>query len=132
MREHFGDDAKGKRSAFYFLPFHFSFFTRYRPLPEAVFGPRSRALPLMSTRMELASAELGETADGLPPLERLLRCENEAAHGPIAEALWDAACDADAVAALERLAGGELRAWEEELRASGGRDERRDDRQSEG
>lgn len=86
----------------------------------------------MSTRMDLACAELGETVEGLSPLERLLRCESEAAHGPIAEALWDAASDADAVTALERLAAGELGAWEEELRSSGGRDERRDDRQSEG
>jgi tRNA-dihydrouridine synthase 3 len=30
MKEYFGDDAKGKRKAFYFLPWHFSFFFRYR------------------------------------------------------------------------------------------------------
>jgi tRNA-dihydrouridine synthase 3 len=30
MKEHFRDDDRGKRSAFYFLPWHFNFFTRYR------------------------------------------------------------------------------------------------------
>ena len=30
MRQHFGDDARGKRAAFYFLPWHFNFFSRYR------------------------------------------------------------------------------------------------------
>lgn len=30
MKEHFRDDARGKRSAFYFLPWHFNFFSRYR------------------------------------------------------------------------------------------------------
>ncbi len=30
MKEHFGDDAKGRRKAFYFLPWHFDFFCRYR------------------------------------------------------------------------------------------------------
>lgn len=30
MKDHFGDDAKGRRKAFYFLPWHFDFFCRYR------------------------------------------------------------------------------------------------------
>ena len=30
MKDHFGDDAKGKRKAFYFLPWHFNFFCRHR------------------------------------------------------------------------------------------------------
>jgi tRNA-dihydrouridine synthase 3 len=30
MKEHFRDDERGKRSAFYFLPWHFNFFSRYR------------------------------------------------------------------------------------------------------
>ena len=30
MKEHFGDDAKGRRKAFYFLPWHFDFLCRYR------------------------------------------------------------------------------------------------------
>jgi tRNA-dihydrouridine synthase 3 len=60
---------------------------------------------------------VGETEDGLPPLERLLRCGHEEAHLAIADALWDAPSDADAAAALERLAGAPLAGWEAELRA---------------
>lgn len=30
MKEHFRDDERGKRAAFYFLPWHFNFFCRYR------------------------------------------------------------------------------------------------------
>ena len=30
MKEHFGDDAKGRKKAFYFLPWHFHFLCRYR------------------------------------------------------------------------------------------------------
>ena len=30
MKEHFGDDAKGRSKAFYFLPWHFNFLCRYR------------------------------------------------------------------------------------------------------
>lgn len=91
-------------------------------MPEAVFGEASLQHPLMSTRWEgVACAELGETLDSLPPLERLLRCESEAAFGPMAEALWEAASDSDAVAALERLAAEHLAGWEEQLRAGSDR-----------
>ena len=64
------------------------------------------------------------------PLERLLRCENEAAFRPLAEALWEAGSDAEAEAALRRLAGDSLAGWEEELRAGG--DRGRDEGQAEG
>ena len=29
-KEYFGDDARGRQKAWYFLPWHFSFFCRYR------------------------------------------------------------------------------------------------------
>lgn len=135
MKEHFGDDAFGKRSAFYFFPWHFNFFSRYRPLPESVYGAVSLERPLLSTRWEsVACTELGETVEGLAPLERLLRCENEAAFGPIAEALWDAGSDAEAEAALVRLAGESLGQWELDFRACADDDRRgrRDERESEG
>lgn len=108
-----------------------SFFCRYRPLPEAVYGATSLQQPLLQTRWDsVACTELGETVEGLAPLERLLRCENEAAFGPIAEALWEAGSDADAVTALERLAAEGLAEWEEGVRAGSreGRDSDRDDR----
>jgi len=65
---------------------------------------------------------MGETEEDLPVLERLLRCSHEASHVAIADALWEAASDQDAVAALERLAraDGALAGWEAELRAGRG------------
>ena len=30
MKEHFGDDARGRQKAWHFLPWHFSFLCRYR------------------------------------------------------------------------------------------------------
>lgn len=99
-----------------------------------MYGDASLQHPLLSTRWEsVACAELGETVEGLPPLERLLRCENEAAFEPMAHALWDAGSDAEAEAALLRLAGEHLEGWEAELRA--GADDRRgqrDERQDQG
>jgi uncharacterized membrane protein YgcG len=67
--------------------------------------------------------QAGESEESLPPLERLLRCEHEGAHLAIADALWEAPSDADALAALARLAsgGGALAAWEAESREGRGR-----------
>lgn len=133
LHRHFGDDTRGKSKAFYFLPWHFNFLVRYRPLPEHVYGSLSMQQPLISTRWSsVACEEAGETLTDLPPLERLLRCENESAFGPISEALWESASDADAVVALERLAAGELAGWEEELRRSPDDRDRGDSRQVEG
>ena len=104
----------------------------HRPFPEALFGDASLDHPLLGTRQEGAAiAALGESADSLPPLERLLRCESEGAGAAIAEALWEAVSDGDAEAALLRLATGDaLLGWEEEIRAGG--DGRREDSQAEG
>jgi tRNA-dihydrouridine synthase 3 len=128
MREHFGDDAQGFRKASYFLPFHLGWMSRYRPLPEAVFGELSLRQPLISTRWEgVAAPELGETLEGLGLLERALRCEAAPAHEAIAAALWEAASDAEAAAAVTRLAAERLGAWEEEI-ARGSRGREGDDR----
>ncbi|EFJ45664.1 hypothetical protein VOLCADRAFT_105870 [Volvox carteri f. nagariensis] len=93
MKEHFGDDERGRRKAWYFFPWHFDFLTRYRPLPEAVYGAQSREHPLILTRQDLTD--------------------------PRIDALWDAASDADAVAALERIGAERCAGWEEEVRAGG-------------
>lgn len=69
---------------------------RYRRLPEELYEPLSRQHPLILTRMDVTDARLGEELDSLPFLERLLRCENPAAHDAIAGAMWDAASDAEA------------------------------------
>lgn len=62
--------------------------------------------------------QLGEELGSLPLLERLLRCENEAAHGPIADIIWDSSNDAEAVQQLEALGGQQLAEWEQQLKAS--------------
>lgn len=93
---------------------------RYRPLPEAVYGAASREHPLIMTRMDLTDARVGEEGpEGLGWAERLLRCEHPESHEAIASALWEAASDADAVAALERIGREGVEAWEEAVRAGG-------------
>ena len=47
------------------------------------------SMPLLSMRQDIVAAELGETLDELPLLERLLRCESKVAHEHIAAVLWD-------------------------------------------
>ncbi|GFR51807.1 hypothetical protein Agub_g14266, partial [Astrephomene gubernaculifera] len=80
MKEHFGDDEWGRRKAWYFFPWHFDFLTRYRPLPEAVYGDLSRQHPLILTRMDPADPRVGEELGSLPWAERLLRCTHPEAH----------------------------------------------------
>ena len=95
-REHFGADEKGKKKASFFLPWHFGFFCRWRPMPEAIFMERAKSYPLMQTRVD---------ADGeLPPLERILRDPREDVHRSIAGIFWEAPDPAAACAALESLA----------------------------
>ena len=96
MKEHFGDDERGRKKSWYFLPWHFDFLTRYRALPEAEFGQLET--PLMQTRMSPL------TDDDVPPLERLLAHTSPSAHELIARRLWEAASDAEAVRALTELA----------------------------
>jgi tRNA-dihydrouridine synthase 3 len=116
MKQYFRDDARGRDKAFYFLPWHFNFFHRYRPLPVEQHGALSLERPLLSTRVTLWDAgREAEGAEGVPPLERLLRCENERAFVETAGCLWDAGSDAEAVGALERLSRERVRDWEREL-----------------
>ncbi len=95
MKEHFRDDDLGRQRAMRFLPWHFGFFWRYRPLPESKFGEDSRCHPLMQTR--------SPTEYDLPLLERVLRDPREDVHERLADALWDAEDDAAAVAALTAI-----------------------------
>jgi hypothetical protein len=50
-------------------------------------------------------------------VERLLRCELEAAQAAMAEVIWESSSDDDALVGLERLAREQLEVWEAELRA---------------
>ncbi|MBI5851157.1 MAG: tRNA-dihydrouridine synthase family protein [Planctomycetes bacterium] len=95
-REHFGADEKGKKKASFFLPWHFGFFCRWRPMPEAMFEERAKSYPLMQTRVD--------TDGELPPLERILRDPREDVHRSIAGIFWEASDAAAACAALESLA----------------------------
>ena len=129
FKEYLGDDAKGWAKAQHFLPSHFDFLCRYRPLPQAVYGPGGRLHseePLMGRRLDVADAELGETLSELSPSERLLRCAAPGAHAALAGALWDAKSDDDAVRRVEAVAATGLDVWEEEARA-GERDDDNDD-----
>eukprot|EP00884_Botryococcus_braunii_P011283 jgi/Botrbrau1/20155/Bobra.0173s0056.1 len=88
MKEYFGDDARGRGKAFYFFPWHFDFFHRYRPFPEERYGGLAAEQPLMLRRWDTAVPEMGEEMEDLPPLERLLRCSWSPAHAEIASVLW--------------------------------------------
>ncbi len=135
MKDYLGNDAKGWQKAQHFLPAHFDFFARWRPLPDSVYGPGGShfdpATPLLNRRRALADPVLGETLASLSPLERLLRCPDAGAHAALAASLWEAGTEADAVRAANAAAREGLAGWEEAARAAdreaqdaGGDDER--------
>jgi tRNA-dihydrouridine synthase 3 len=82
MREHFGEGPRGKGRILGFLPWHFDFFSRYRPLPEELWGERSRAHPLLQTRLPLPPHP--------SPLERLLSDPRPETHSALAALLVEA------------------------------------------
>ena len=88
MKDHFGQDERGKRKAWYFYPWHFEWFARYRPFPAAALGAQSEAQPLITTRWDVAVPEAGEDPATLPALERLLRCAATPCHERLAEECW--------------------------------------------
>ena len=114
FKDHFGPDDFGKRHAFYFLPWHFEFLCRYRPLPEDVFRPLSRQLPLIQNSRLVDDAlhkaglfppsskgsdgQADSGAEGL--LERVLRSEDPAVHLAVSEALWAAESSEEAIDSL--------------------------------
>jgi tRNA-dihydrouridine synthase 3 len=101
MKEHFGDDERGRRKSWYFLPWHFDFLSRYRPLPEELYGEASRERPLLQTRTNLP--------EEATPLERVLMHPSKDVHERVAALLWAAESDAHAVASLREFGeGGEL------------------------
>lgn len=74
-------------------------------------------------RKNIADPLIGESEEELHPVERLMRCELEAAQGAMAEVLWGSVSDADAMVGLERLAAENLAAWEQQLREGDRREE---------
>ena len=117
MKEHFGDDDWGKRKAWYFLPWHLGWFSRYRPLPASHYAAMSEERPLIATRWDsIACEELGETVAGMDLLERLLRCGSTMAHEAMADILWEAPDDERAIEQLADLAKQNILAYEEHER----------------
>jgi tRNA-dihydrouridine synthase 3 len=97
MKAHFRDDDKGRERAMRFLPWHFEFFCRYRPLPVERWQEASRNHPLMQTRF-------ADDEPDLPVLERLLRDARPELHLRLANLLWEAADPAAAVELARALA----------------------------
>lgn len=83
LREHFGDDDRGRERCRRFLAWHLDFFSRFRPLPEEEFVERSREHPLLQTRFDV-----GEDIDRL---EALLRAPQAEVHEALARVLVQAA-----------------------------------------
>jgi tRNA-dihydrouridine synthase 3 len=96
LREHFGEDDRGRKRAMRFLPWHLNFFCRYRPLPEARFSEQSRLHPLLQSRLE---AEPRRAA-----IERLLGDTRRPTHQRLAEELMDSATGEDALGRVQELA----------------------------
>lgn len=71
----------------------------------------------MGRRTSVSMPELGETLESLSLLDRLLRCENTAAHKEIAWALWDSHSDSQAATYLKLLAAEKLLEWEQTAEA---------------
>jgi len=111
MKEHFRDDDLGKRRAMEFLPWHLGFFCRYRPLPAATYLSASQEHPLIQTRFP-------DTAPD-SHLEMLLRDASPVTHHLMAEILWHAESDDEAIEKISLLKvdmGEEANVQEELLR----------------
>jgi len=107
LREHFQDDERGRARALRFLPWHLNFFCRYRPLPEEVYGERSRQHPLLQSRLDA-----GEPAS---PLEALLFDSRKETHEQLARELLESPTREEAVERALRLQSTLPPAEEQEL-----------------
>eukprot|EP00535_Pseudo-nitzschia_heimii_P007311 CAMPEP_0197180166 /NCGR_PEP_ID=MMETSP1423-20130617/4868_1 /TAXON_ID=476441 /ORGANISM="Pseudo-nitzschia heimii, Strain UNC1101" /LENGTH=424 /DNA_ID=CAMNT_0042630197 /DNA_START=371 /DNA_END=1645 /DNA_ORIENTATION=+ len=96
MKDHFGDDAMGRKKSWNFLPWHFEFLSRYTPFPEEEFGIKSIHRPLIQSRMESP----GHT----DPLNILLADRCSDTHNVIASILWESDSDELAVNKLNDFA----------------------------
>lgn len=83
MKEHFGNDQLGKKRSMYFLPWHFSLFSRYNYLPEEIYGAQAKDNALIQSRVESNNEKT--------VLDRVLASSNEKVHQQIAETLWQSA-----------------------------------------
>jgi tRNA-dihydrouridine synthase 3 len=116
MKDHFGDDAMGRKKSWNFLPWHFEFLSRYTPYPEEEFGAQSVEKPLIQNRIVLP--------DHMPPLQVLLANRCTDSHDVIASILWESDSNEHAFQKLNEFA--ESHAFQEILRtgsANSGKDE---------
>lgn len=97
MREYFGADERGEKRILRFLPWHFGFFCRYRPVADTE-ETRARAAehPLLHSRLPLA--------DDASPLDLLLADAAETTHAELARLLLASATAEEAVARFTELA----------------------------
>ncbi len=95
LREHFGEDDRGRKRAMRFLPWHLNFLCRYRPLPEETYGEQSRQHPLLQSRLD---AVVSTT-----PLERLLADTRPETHARLADDLLASSTRDDALDRARRL-----------------------------
>jgi tRNA-dihydrouridine synthase 3 len=86
-KDHFRDDARGRKMSSYFFPWHFEFLCRYH-----------------SSKNDIQSRWIDD--GDMPPLDTLLACKNTFAHWRIADILWDSVGDEEAVAKLTEFAEG--------------------------
>jgi len=96
LREHFGTDERGVKRTLRFLPWHLNFFCRYVPLPEQEYGERSRAHPLLQSRLQAPAPA--------SPLERLLGDARPGLHQRLAAELVASATREAALARALALA----------------------------
>lgn len=96
MKDYFGDDEMGRKKAFYFLPWHFSFFNRYKSYPEESFQEASLTSPLIHRRITVS--------EDASPLEILFNNGSDDAHERIANTLWASSTASEAVTFLQRFA----------------------------
>ena len=73
LSHRFGDDERGRKTAWYFVPFHFNFFHRWRPLSEDRFGAFEIPLIQNGRAVDAALEEIEGPRAALAPLEQLLR-----------------------------------------------------------
>lgn len=109
MKDYFGSDELGRKKSWNFLPWHFSFFSRYQSYPVSSCEEESfLAVPLIHRRRDLPQ-------DATSPLEILLHHRSEKMHEKIAFALWDSDSCNDAVRRLCELSeSGQFREIQEQ------------------
>lgn len=95
LREHFGDDERGRTRLLRFLPWHLGFFCRYRPFPEAEYAEEAREHPLLQTRHP--------DREEVSALESLLRDPRPEVHEALARTLASASTREEALEQALRL-----------------------------